>query len=107
MAQHQDDSAVQELEKALSSYQPGGAHGGGSGGAMGLAAAPSGAAAGGGASAAAGGVDICSTWNRIKSIVMAGISVLKLLPFGWAKGLANALQELSNALNVMCGGGAG
>jgi hypothetical protein len=101
MAQHQDDSAVQELESALSSYQPGGG-----GGAMGLAAAPSGAAAGADASAA-GGVNICDTWGRIKSIVMAGISVLKLLPFGWAKGLANALQELANALNVMCGGGAG
>jgi hypothetical protein len=102
MAQHQDDSAVQELENALSSYQPGG--GGGGGGAMGLAATGAGA---GGAAAAGGQVDVCGTWNRIKSIVMAGISVLKLLPFGWAKGLANALQDLANTLNLMCGGGAG
>jgi hypothetical protein len=100
MAQHQDDSAVQELENALRSYQPGGSGDGGGGGAMGLAAAP-----GGGGEAAAGQVDVCGTWNRIKSIVMAGISVLRLLPFGWAKGLANALQELANTLNVMCGGG--
>jgi hypothetical protein len=97
--QHDDAPAVQQLEHALRSYSP--SHGGG--GAMGLASA-GGAQAGAAGATAAGGVNICDVWGRIKSIVMAGISVLNLLPFKWAKGLATALQELSGALNAMCGG---
>jgi hypothetical protein len=46
--------------------------------------------------------DICSVWKAIKPFVETGIKLLKLLPFAWAKKLADALQILADALNALC-----
>ena len=47
-------------------------------------------------------VDLCSIWKTVKPFVETGIKLLKLLPFGWAKKLADALQLLENTLNSLC-----
>ncbi|HYW54804.1 MAG TPA: hypothetical protein VE826_12610 [Dongiaceae bacterium] len=94
--QHDDAPEVRELEQALSAYR------GGGGGAKGLAAADAGAGTAAPGAAAAGGINICAEWGKVKQIVTAGIGVLRILPFKWAKGLADALQQLASTLNALC-----
>jgi hypothetical protein len=54
------------------------------------------------AAAPAATVDICAIWKTIKPFVDTGIKLLRLLPFGWAKKLADALQLLETTLNTLC-----
>ena len=54
------------------------------------------------AAAAKGQVDICATWQVVKPFVTAGIKILSLLPFAWAKKLAGALELLARGLNAFC-----
>jgi hypothetical protein len=54
------------------------------------------------AAPAAAKVDICAVWKTVKPIVETGIKLLRLLPFAWAKKIADGLEFLAKALNALC-----
>jgi len=47
-------------------------------------------------------VDICAVWKTIKPFIEIAIKLLNLLPFKWAKKIADVLQMLADALNASC-----